>query len=251
MEQVELRYGVRTDVGRVREVNEDDLLAAPPVFAVADGMGGHDGGDVASRVAVEELRRLAEDGYDPLRAEGALVGALERAQQRIGEYAADRRAEGHRSSPGTTAVAAVLVEDDGVPAWLVANLGDSRCYRLAEGVLEQVSVDHSLVQHLVDAGQITPAEAAHHPERHVVTRALGGPEMPRPDLFVLPVSATPRLLLCSDGISGMIDDEAIAAVLRELDDPGAAAERLVEQALDAGGRDNATAVVVDAAPAAE
>ena len=106
MEQVELRYGVRTDVGRVREVNEDDLLAAPPVFAVADGMGGHDGGDVASRTAVEELRRLADDGYDPAAADAAVVEALARAQQRIADYAADRRAEGFRSSPGTTAVAA-------------------------------------------------------------------------------------------------------------------------------------------------
>jgi protein phosphatase len=245
MEQVELRYGVRTDVGRVREVNEDDLLAAPPVFAVADGMGGHDGGDVASRTAVEELRRLVEEGYEAQRADDAVVQALARAQQRIADYAADRRAQGFRSSPGTTAVAAVLVETEDGPAWLVANLGDSRCYRLADGTLEQVSVDHSLVQHYVDAGQITRAEAARHPERHVVTRALGGPGMPRPDLFVVPLSEAPRLLLCSDGINGMIDDGAIAAVLRDLDDPEEAAGRLVDEALQAGGRDNATAVVVD------
>jgi len=250
MEQVELRYGVRTDVGRVREVNEDDLLAAPPVFAVADGMGGHDGGDVASRIAVEELRRLADDGYDPAAADRAVVEALERAQERITAYAEKRRAEGHRSSPGTTAVGALLAETEGRPAWLVLNLGDSRCYRLSLGMLEQVSVDHSLVQHLVDSGEITRAEAAHHPERHVVTRALGGPEVPRPDLFLLPLDAAPRLLLCSDGISGMLDDAVIAAVLRDLDDPEEAAERLVEEALHAGGRDNATAVVVDVVGAA-
>jgi len=245
MEQVELRYGVRSDVGRVREVNEDDLLAAPPVFAVADGMGGHDSGDVASRIAVEELRRLADDGYDPAGASDAVVAALGRAQERITRYAADRRAEGQRSSPGTTAVGAVLVEADGGPAWLVANLGDSRCYRLCHGTLEQVSVDHSLVQRYVDAGQITPAEAARHPERHVVTRALGGPGMPQPDLFVVPLDEAPRLLLCSDGVNGMIADGLIAAVLRDLDDPEEAAGRLVEEALVAGGRDNATAVVVD------
>jgi len=245
MEQVELRYGVRTDVGRVREVNEDDLLAAPPVFAVADGMGGHDGGDVASRTVVEELRRLADEGYDPGEAAGPLVEAMARAQQRIADYAADRRAEGFRSSPGTTAVASLLVEAEGGPAWLVANLGDSRCYRLADGRLEQVSVDHSLVQQLVDAGQISRSEAAHHPERHVVTRALGGPGTPRPDLFLVPLDRAPRLLLCSDGINGMIDDSVIAAVLRDHDDPEEAAERLVDEALHAGGRDNATAVVVD------
>ena len=245
MEQVELRYGVRTDVGRVRDVNEDDLLAAPPVFAVADGMGGHDGGDLASRTVVEELRRLAGDGYDRAAAAAPLVEALARAQQRIADYAAGRRAEGFRSSPGTTAVAALLVEAEAGPAWLVANLGDSRCYRLAHGVLEQVSVDHSLVQQLVDAGQISRSEAAHHPERHVVTRALGGPGTPRPDLFVVPLEEAPRLLLCTDGVNGMIDDALLAAVLRDVDDPEEAAERLVDEALHAGGRDNATAVVVD------
>ena len=112
-------------------------------------------------------------------------------------------------------------------------------------MLEQVSVDHSLVQQLVDAGQISRTEAAHHPERHVVTRALGGPETPRPDLFLLPLEEAPRLLLCSDGINGMIDDALIAAVLRDVADPDEAAERLVDEALHAGGRDNATAVVVD------
>jgi len=112
-------------------------------------------------------------------------------------------------------------------------------------MLEQVSVDHSLVQHYVDTGQITREQAAHHPERHVVTRALGAPGMPRPDLFVVPLLEAPRLLLCSDGINGMIDDATIAAVLRDLDDPEEAAARLVDEALEAGGRDNATAVVVD------
>ena len=181
----------------------------------------------------------------PPRPTSAVVEALARAQRRIADYAADRRSEGFRSSPGTTAVAALLVESEAGPAWLVANLGDSRCYRLSHGMLDQVSVDHSLVQHLVDSGQITPAEAARHPERHVVTRALGGPEDPRPDLFLVPVEEAPRLLLCSDGISGMIDDSLVAAVLRDVDDPVEAAERLVDEALHAGGRDNATAVVVD------
>ncbi len=249
MDQVELRFGVRTDVGRVRDHNEDDLLAAPPVFAVADGMGGHDGGDVASRTTVEELRRMADDGWPEGGAPDAVVEALTRAQQRIGDYAADRRAAGHRSSPGTTAVVAVLVDADGsgaAPAWLVANLGDSRCYRLSQGMLEQVSVDHSLVQHYVDTGRITPAEASTHPERNVVTRALGGPGAPQPDLFVLPVAEAQRLLLCSDGVSGLVPAVVIGAILRDFPDPQQAADRLVEEALEAGGHDNATAVVVDA-----
>lgn len=245
MEQVELSYGVRTDVGRVREANEDSLLAEPPVFAVADGMGGHDGGDLASRVVVEELRRLPDDGYDPARARSAVVEALVRSQQRIADYAAERRAGGHRSSPGTTAVAALLVDAPDGPAWLVANVGDSRCYRFASGSLERVSTDHSLVQQLVDSGQIAPAQAASHPERHVVTRALGGTGGPDPDFFLVPLADAPRLLLCSDGVNGMIDDDRIALVLREHPDPGEAAGRLVDEALRAGGRDNATAVVVD------
>ncbi|HYH34312.1 MAG TPA: protein phosphatase 2C domain-containing protein [Nocardioides sp.] len=245
MEQVELRHGARTDVGLVREVNEDDLLAAPPVFVVADGMGGHDGGDVASRIVVEEFGRLAAEGYDPRRGREAVEEVLVRCQQRIDEYAAGRRAEGRKSSPGTTAVSALLVETDDGPAWLVSNLGDSRCYRLVDERLVQVSVDHSLVQELVDSGQLTREEAAHHPERNVITRALGGSGTPQPDHFLLTLAEAPRLLLCSDGINGMLDDATIASVLGGTGDAEEAAGRLVEAALSAGGRDNATALVVD------
>ena len=244
MEQVQLRHGARTDVGLVREVNEDDLLAAPPVFVVADGMGGHDGGDVASRLVVEEFRVLAESGYDPRRAEQAVEEVLVRCQERIAEHAGGGSG-GRRSNPGTTAVSALLVELDDGPGWLVSNLGDSRCYRFAAGELVQVSVDHSLVQELVDSGQLTREEAARHPERNVITRALGGPETAEPDHFLLPLAEAPRLLLCSDGINGMLDDAAIAAVLRDCDQARTAADRLVEEALAAGGRDNATALVID------
>jgi protein phosphatase len=108
-----------------------------------------------------------------------------------------------------------------------------------------VSVDHSVVQELVDAGAITSEDAATHPERHVITRALGGPDLAEPDYFLLPLTAVERLLLCTDGVSGLIDDEAIAAVLRDAADPRDAADQLVERALAAGGRDNATAIVVD------
>ena len=243
MEHVKLRHGARTDVGRVREANEDDLLVAPPVFVVADGMGGHAGGEAASRIVVEEFTALARAGYDPRRAEAAVQETLDRCQRRLAEYAGG--GSGSRSSPGTTAVSALLVEHEGEPAWLISNLGDSRCYRFADGTLEQVSVDHSLVQQLVDDHRITAEEASRHPERHVITRALGGPESPHPDHFVVPLAAAPRLLLCSDGINGMLDDDAIAGGLRAAEDPQDAADRLVEEALSAGGRDNATAVVVD------
>jgi serine/threonine protein phosphatase PrpC len=245
MKHVELHHGARTDVGLVREVNEDAFLAAPPVFVVADGMGGHDGGDVASRIVVEEFQRLADSGYDPARGAEQAAATLAECQRRISEYGAERVASGRaRAHAGTTVVAALLV-DDGGPQWLLVNLGDSRIYRLTDDRLEQVSVDHSVVQELVDAGTISSEDAATHPERHVITRALGGPDLAEADYFLLPLPAVERLLLCSDGVSGMIDDDAIAAVLRDADDPRDAADQLVERALAAGGRDNATAVVID------
>jgi serine/threonine protein phosphatase PrpC len=247
MRQVELHHGAATDVGLVREVNEDAFLAVPPVFVVADGMGGHEGGDVASAIVVEAFGRLAERGYDPRRGVEAVAETIEESQRRIGEYAELQRAQGvsSRRSAGTTVVAALLVEDDEGPTWLLANLGDSRIYRFAEGRLEQVSVDHSVVQELVDAGQITPEEVATHPERNVITRALGDAGGAQADYFVVPLAAAQRLLLCSDGVSGMVDDAVLAEILADTSDPRDAADRLVAAALAAGGEDNATAVVVD------
>lgn len=246
MTGVELHHGAATDVGRVRQTNEDAHLAIPPVFVVADGMGGQDGGDVASRIVVEEFTRLAEDGYDPERGADAVAEALRRCQARIEAYDAEQRAAGARGfSAGTTAVAALLVADGGEPKWLVANLGDSRAYRFTGGILQQVSVDHSVVQELLDAGALTPEDAAVHPERHVITRALGGTSLPEADYFVLPLSAAERLLLCSDGVTGMLDEDRIGEVLREAEDPRDAADRVVAAAVAAGGEDNATAVVVD------
>ena len=248
MSQVELQHGAATDVGRVREVNEDAFLVAPPVFVVADGMGGHDGGDVASALVVEEFARLAQAGYDPLRAADAVAATLADCQARILAYTAEHRAAGAETfHAGTTVVAALLAEADGGPHWLLTNLGDSRAYRYAGGVLEQVSVDHSLVQEMVATGTITPAQAEVHPERHVVTRALGGRNATA-DHYLVPVAAAPRLLLCSDGVTGMIDDARIAEVLGRVANPQAAAEELVAAAVAAGGRDNATAVVVDVPP---
>jgi PPM family protein phosphatase len=245
MKPVDLHHGAATDVGHVRKVNEDSFLVAPPVFVVADGMGGHEGGDVASRIVVEEFARLVEGGYDPQRGAEHVADTIARAQARIVEYGEGQRADQPRWHAGTTAVVAVLVDDEGTTKWLLANLGDSRIYRFTDGRLDQVSVDHSVVQELVDAGQITAEQATVHPERHVITRALGSPEGVHPDFFLLPLPAVERLLLCSDGISGMITDTDIAAILASVPDPRDAADALVRAALDAGGRDNATAVVVD------
>ena len=244
MKQVDLHHGAATDVGRVRKVNEDSFLVAPPVFVVADGMGGHSGGDVASQIVVEEFHRLAET-YDPSRGAEDVSDAFARAQARIRAYGDAHRALNPGWHAGTTAVVAVLVDDAGVPKWLLANLGDSRIYRITEGRLEQVSVDHSVVQELIDAGEITPDQAAVHPERHVITRALGSPEGIAPDFFLLPLPSVERLLLCSDGVTGMIEDKEIEDILETVADPRDAADRLVRAAVEAGGRDNATAIVVD------
>lgn len=266
MTGVELHHAATTDVGLVREVNEDAYLAAPPLFVVADGMGGHDRGDVAAAIVVEEFGRLAARGYDPARGQAVVAETLRTCRARIAAYDDRERAAGAVDfHAGTTAVVALLVEDDPAqrrdgegqgsgqgsgqggaePQWLVANLGDSRAYRFADGVLEQVSTDHSLVQELVESGAITPTAAAVHPERNVVTRALGGQGQVDADYFVVPLSAVPRLLLCSDGVSGMMDDDRIASVLASNDDPRDAADALVAAALAAGGEDNATALVVD------
>lgn len=244
MLDVDLHHGASTDVGLVRKVNEDSYLVAPPVFVVADGMGGHSGGDVASQMVVEEFQRLAES-YDPQRGAELVADAFTRAQARIVDYGDAHRALQPGWHAGTTAVVAVLVVDDGVTKWLLANLGDSRIYRIVERRLEQVSVDHSVVQELIDSGHITAEEASVHPERHVITRALGSPEGIQPDFFLLPLGSVERLLLCSDGVTGMIEDTEIEEILESVADPRDAADALVRAAVAAGGRDNATAVVVD------
>ena len=231
-------------MGLVREVNEDSFLVAPPVFVVADGMGGHPCGDVASAIVVEEFGRLAAAGYDPRRGAEVVAETLGACQDRIEEFGRGRPPAGrllrrhHRR--GRTAR-----RGRRGPRWLLANLGDSRIYRYAGGLLEQVSVDHSVVQELVDSGRITADEAATHPERHVITRALGGPDRVEADYFLLPVEAVGRLVLCSDGVTGMIADDLMAGILGRTADPRDAAEQLVAAAVSAGGRDNATAVVVD------
>ncbi len=246
MTGVELHHGAATDVGRVREINEDAFLVAPPVFVVADGMGGHDRGDVASRIVVEEFARLADSGYDPQRGPEIIAETLRECQARIAEYDDGQRAIGAADfAAGTTAVVALLIEQSTEPKWLLANLGDSRIYRYNDGSLEQVSVDHSVVQELVEAGVITVDDVASHPERHIITRALGGRGSVEADYFVLPLSGAERLMLCSDGVSGMIDDETIGEILATTSDPRDAADQVVAAAVAAGGRDNATAVVVD------
>ncbi|WP_288026075.1 protein phosphatase 2C domain-containing protein [Arthrobacter sp.] len=234
-----LSYAFGTDRGLRRELNEDAFLAADPIFAVADGMGGHEAGEVASRECISVLSQqevLAAGSRSATAVDVQL--ALRQADARIRELSQARA--------GTTVTGVVLVEERGVPYWLVFNVGDSRTYRLSQGRFSQISVDHSEVQELVDGGFITPAEALVHPRRHVVTRALGtGPDT-EADYWLLPVEDGDRILVCSDGLTGEVDDEGIRRALSALDHPQDVVDSLVQAALRSGGRDNVTLVVVDA-----
>ena len=233
-----LRVGSATDVGRVRDHNEDDLTIEGAVFAVADGMGGHAAGEVASAIVVECLRGLSER---TVLVRDDVVAALTEANARILRSVA-RHPE--QTGMGTTAAGIAVVTAGGSPHWAVFNVGDSRVYRFVDGRLQPVTVDHSEVRELVDAGLITEAEAARHPLRNVVTRSLGADTMPAVDLWVFPPHVGERFLVCSDGLNGELGDREIGAILGAHDDPGDAAVALVDAAVDAGGRDNVTVVVV-------
>jgi serine/threonine protein phosphatase PrpC len=232
---IRFSHGVATSVGRVRRVNEDSYLAVPPIYAVADGMGGHGSGDVASRLAIEALARCVE--LRPLFTE-AVLHALEEANQVIVS-----RAE-PPSRMGTTVTGLAGLETAGGDHLMVFNVGDSRVYRLAADRIVQVTVDHSEVQELVLAGVLSREQARTHPRRNVVTRALGAAPTVHSDHWLLPAVDGVRFLICSDGLTGELPDEVILPLLT-VGSPQQAAEALVAAANDAGGRDNITAVVVD------
>lgn len=234
-----LVYAAGSHPGRVRTVNEDSSLVAPPLFLVADGMGGNARGDVASRMVVETFEPLAARGaVEPVDLEAA-IGA---AQHRVAALAAE-----FTSAPGSTLVAAAHVLEDGRGYWLLANIGDSRAYSYADGVLEQISKDHSVIQELIDAGEITREEAIGHPERHVITRAIGALTDAEADFSLLPADPGSRLLLCSDGLTSEISDTAILHILSEEMSVDHTVLTLVDAAVSAGGHDNVTVVVVDVA----
>lgn len=233
-----LMWGAASDRGRRRKINEDAYLAENGVFLVADGMGGHDAGDIASATALGALSFLLEAD----RIEPELVDVLVDVAQR--EVRAIETGPKGRGA-GTTLTGAVLAYVDDVPYWLMVNIGDSRTYLLSNGKLEQMSVDHSEVQELIDSGLLTEEEARHHPRRNVITRALGGPDELDADFRYVPVEAHERILVCSDGLTAEVGDAQIREILLGCPDPGAAAQELVDAALAAGGRDNVTVLVVD------
>ena len=234
---VTLAWSALTDVGHRREVNEDSLVTRSPIFAVADGMGGHSAGDVASKAVVT---RLAELGGDPDTTAEAINRALALAVEdmKAGEGVTDL-------GTGTTVTGVALAIVSDAPQFIAYNIGDSRVYQLTSGVLEQVTVDHSVVQELVDAGRITREEADVHPHGNVITRAVGFHEPPVPDYRVLPLAAGLRILVCSDGLTKELTAYGIRHFL--LSNPKAedAVAALVTAALENGGRDNVTAIVLD------
>lgn len=234
---ITLAWGAATDVGRKRTHNEDSLVALPPVFAVADGMGGHAAGDVASDAVV---RRLAELAADDFTTPEAVIQALRQATVDL-VSATDVEGVG----VGTTVTGAVLTRSEEQPQWAVFNIGDSRVYLFEGNLLTQVTVDHSVVQELVSAGLLDPEDAEQHPESNVITRAVGFNAEPMLDVWLLPVKRSTRFLICSDGLSREVDHERLRLHLAA----GLAAEEtakaLVDAALAAGGRDNITALVVD------
>ena len=223
----------RTDVGRQRSANEDSLVVRPPLFAVADGMGGAKAGEVASAVAVEAVEAAKESG-EP--AEAQLAGIVREANRRIYELAV---ADESRRGMGTTLTLAKLHGDE----VSLAHVGDSRAYRMRGGELEQLTRDHSLVAELERSGQITPEAAEHHPQRSIITRALG----PEPDVEVDTYTLTGRegdlFLICSDGLTSMISDDEVGSILRSAGSLDEAADALVRAANQSGGKDNITVIL--------
>ena len=249
--EVLLQVASASHAGMVRTVNEDSLLAEPPVFAVADGMGGHAFGDRASATAVLALH----EEFDPEQATdaGHVLAAIRRANSAVRELTA-WAAGGTQLIAGTTltGVALVVEHPGSVPHWMVFNLGDSRVYRwnAAAPALERVSVDHSVVQELLDAGLIDEQGARRHPERNVITRALGAADEVRAEAWLLPATETQTFLICSDGLTKELDDQRIAELLVPVDAAeglDAAVDRLVAAALAAGGADNVSVVLVRSA----
>jgi protein phosphatase len=234
---ITLNAGAATDVGRVRDLNEDRYLVTGRIFAVCDGLGGHQAGEVASETATHALEgAFTEPTVD------CLIEAVQEANRAIWEIAQDQP---DKRGMGTTLTAVAVVEQEGEDQLALINVGDSRGYLLRDGELTQLTEDHSLVAEMERDGRLTHEEARVHPQRAVITRALGlEPDVEIDQLELLPYRGD-RLLLCSDGLTNEVADDQIGSTLRRLADPNEAAKDLVAQARANGGNDNITAVVID------
>ncbi|MGY1812852.1 PP2C family protein-serine/threonine phosphatase [Blastococcus sp. SYSU D00820] len=237
MPQVQLSWGSATHIGQ-REENEDRLLAVPPLFAVADGMGGHAAGAEAAQRTVDSLAKTI----------GRPVLTVPLLQETVRAAHASIQALGNEqpaaSGAGTTLAGVALVEEDGDLCWAVFHIGDSRVYGWTPSTWGQLTVDHSLVQVLIEAGHVRPENAATHPQRNIVTRALGAGGGGDADVTLLAVVPGQRFLVCSDGLSNEVSDERLAELMGSDQPAGDIAQQLVTEAADNGGRDNIAAVVV-------
>ncbi len=226
--------GAATHVGAIRDVNQDRMILSGTIAAVADGMGGHAGGEKAAALAIGELSgvrgTITADRFHQV---------VEAANRRIYETSADPALRGM----GTTIVAAAV--DAEAEQLNIVNVGDSRAYRFRGGQLEQLTIDHSLVEDLVREGRLSPEEALTHPQRNIVTRALGINPQIEIDMFIVDAVAGDRFILCSDGLFNEVDDEGIIEILERVKPSEEAAAELVETAVRLGGRDNVTVVIVD------
>jgi PPM family protein phosphatase len=234
-----LHYALRSDVGLLREGNEDSAYAGPRLLAIADGMGGHAAGEVASAVAISAIAPLDDrglsDGNEML---DALAEAVASARDTLHDMSeADPATEGM----GTT-LTALLWAGAQVA---ICHIGDSRAYLLREGDLYQITRDHTLIQSLVDEGRLSPAAAANHPQRSLIMRALQGSTDADPDLSIHTAMLGDRYLLCSDGLTDVVSDEAVHQTLVSNADPAQAVDQLIDQAIKNGGPDNITCIVAD------
>ncbi|MFP5371918.1 MAG: PP2C family protein-serine/threonine phosphatase [Actinomycetes bacterium] len=236
---VAVQAGAATHAGCVRSDNQDHVRSAPPVFAVADGMGGHAGGEVASALALGAFDRFDGAGVvDP----GSVLVAVREANTEILRQA---EANPDLAGLGSTVVGVVLARKDGADAIAAFNVGDSRVYRLRHGALELISTDHSVVAELVASGRLAPGDASTHPDRHVITRALGVEPSVEVDTWLLVPEPGDRFLVCSDGLTNEVGGDDLAAQLEADRSPEEVAGALVALALDRGASDNVTALVVD------
>lgn len=235
--RVRLAAAGLSDAGVRRSANEDAFLAVEPAFLVADGMGGHEQGARASAAVVSAFESALCDG-EPVDLPRVAV-ALEEASQSVQAVAATTQ-----RGAGSTLSGVVLVQHEGHPHWLILNVGDSRAYRLVDGFLERLTIDHSLVQERIDAGELREEDRAEADDRNVITRAIGAHDA-RADSWLMPLTTGERLLLCSDGLHGELTDDQLREILISAGRPASTAAALIAAANRAGGRDNVTAVVVD------
>lgn len=234
---IELSWHAITNVGLRRDNNQDSYVVVPPIFAVADGMGGHSAGEIASDAVAARLAEF-QDSTSIKRShiDERLHQSVIDVYDRVGKT---------DLGAGTTVTGLALTESEGVPSWLVLNIGDSRVYQFFRGSLSQVTNDHSVVQHLIDTGTITPEEAETHPHANVITRAVGFNEDPIPDYTELALIPGQRMLVCSDGLTKELTDFGIRHFLSTARTAKDAAEELIQQALHNSGRDNVTVIVID------